>query len=98
MITLYTLNLMDAYSTILCINNGLNETNSFVVLLLNSGIFLEYKIFIFAVIILLSSYLINKLLPDDKFMKFILFSICVFYCIVIYKNFSYLEAYPLISF
>ena len=98
LVSLYALNIMDAYSTILCINNGLQETNPFALMLLDLGIFLEYKIFIFAIIILLIYYLINKLYPDDRYMKFILFTVCIVYCIVIYKNFSYIESYPLNSF
>jgi hypothetical protein len=86
MLSLFALNILDAWSTILCVSRGFTEANPFLRFLLDVGLFIEYK-FLFGLGLLVISFYYSKRVTENySLMRYSLLSLCVIYSSTIWSN------------
>jgi hypothetical protein len=88
LLSLFALNILDAWSTIMCIGKGLNEANPFIRYLLDAGIFLEYKFLFGFGLLIVSFYYSKQETQNQSFMRGILLVMCAIYTSVVLNNFQ----------
>ena len=88
LISLFTLNLIDLWSTMICISNGFKESNPFMRFLLDAGFFMEYKLLFGFGLLIISYYYSKRDTSDHSFLRYSLLTVCMIYASTIWNNFS----------
>ena len=88
MISLFVLNLLDLWSTIMCVSNGFKESNPYMEYLLDAGLFIEYKLLFGFGLLLFSLYYYKQDSKNYTFMKYSLIAVCTIYSSTIWSNFN----------